>query len=440
MKHLFLTSRFFLSLAALSAGYLAAFFLPGLLVLVHLLLAGLVLMTLADLVLVSRLTGAVSAVRKTPERLSLGDENEIRIQVRNSSDHTLRLTLLDELPAEFQVRTSRFRFGLPPRETHQVTYRVFPQKRGLYFWGDLITLVSGPAGLALKRIILTAAAGVPVYPSFLQMKKYELMAFSGRVADSGMRKVRRIGHSMEFEQVREYVTGDDIRTLNWKAAAKLNKLMVNQFQDEKSQAVYAVIDLGRTMKRSFNGISYLDYAINSSLAILNIALKKDDKAGLVTFSDQIYTFLGAEKKSGQIRKILSLLYNQATTFRESDFQLLVQTFRTRVSTRSLLLFFTNPETLPAMERMLPYLKVLSRIHVLVVIFFENTELDSLRQTPARDLHGIYRKSLAEMLDLNKKQMVLELKRHGIYPVLTTPDHLTTDTLSQYLELKSRGII
>jgi len=440
MKHLFLTTRFFLCLAALSAGYLAAFFLPGLLVLIHLLLAGLVLMTLADLVLVSRLAGAVSAERKTPDRLSLGDENEIRIQVRNSSDHTLQLTLFDELPAGFQVRASRFRFKLPPRETHLVTYRVFPQKRGLYSWGNLIALVSGPAGLALKRALLPAGADVPVYPSFLQMKKYELMAFSSRVADSGMRKIRRIGHSMEFEQVREYVTGDDIRTLNWKAAAKLNKLMVNQFQDEKSQAVYAVIDLGRTMKRSFNGISYLDYAINSSLAILNIALKKDDKAGLVTVSDQIYTFLGAEKKSGQIRKILSLLYNQATTFRESDFQILVQTLRTRVSTRSLLLFFTNPETLPAMERMLPYLKILSRIHVLVVIFFENTELESLRQAPARDLHGIYRKSLAEMLDLNKKQMVLELKRHGIYPVLTTPDHLTTDTLSQYLELKSRGII
>src|SRR5690606_29643392 len=110
------------------------------------------------------------------------------------------------------------------------------------------------------------------------------MNFNQNSLDYGIKKVRRLGHTMEFEQIKDYVLGDDLRTINWKATAKKNQLMVNQFQDEKSQPIYTIIDKGRVMEMPFSGLSLLDHAINSSLAISNVALKKHDKAGVFSFS------------------------------------------------------------------------------------------------------------------------------------------------------------
>src|SRR5690606_40532545 len=115
---------------------------------------------------------------------------------------------------------------------------------------------------------------VPVYPSFRQMRKYELPAISNRLTEFGIKKIRRIGQNREFEQIKEYVVGDDYRTINWKATARRGTLMVNTYQDERAQQVYAVIDKGRTMKMPFEGMTLLDYDINASLVISNIAIRK----------------------------------------------------------------------------------------------------------------------------------------------------------------------
>lgn len=124
---------------------------------------------------------------------------------------------------------------------------------------------------------------VPTYPSYIQLRKYDLMAFSNNLFQYGVKKIRRIGHTMEFEQIKEYVPGDDIRTLNWKATAKKNALMVNQFQDEKSQSIYMAIDKGRVMKMPFNGLSLLDYAINATLVLSNVILKNKTKLECLLF-------------------------------------------------------------------------------------------------------------------------------------------------------------
>src|SRR5204863_4089375 len=128
----------------------------------------------------------------------------------------------------------------------------------------------------------------------------------------------KIGHSMEFEQIKEYVSGDDIRTINWKATARKSSIMVNNYSDEKSQQVYCIIDKGRLMKMPFNNLSLLDYAINSALVLSNVCLQKQDRVGLITFSNKMGTLLAADRKPVQMANILQLLYNQETDFLESD--------------------------------------------------------------------------------------------------------------------------
>lgn len=272
------------------------------------------------------------------------------------------------------------------------------------------------------------------------MRKYELLAISNRLTEAGVKKIRRIGHNQEFELIKEYTQGDDVRTINWKATARRQHLMVNHYQDERSQQVYALIDKSRVMQMPFNGLSLLDYAINASLVISNIAIRKSDKAGLITFQDTIDSTLPASRSNKQMSHILEVLYNQKTGYRESDFSVLYSHIRRKITQRSLLLLFTNFESLYGMQRQLPFIRSLAKQHLVVVIFFENTEMTGLISKPATDLKEIYYKAIAEKFAFDKKLIAKELQTMGIQTILTAPENLTVNTINKYLELKARGMV
>ncbi len=327
------------------------------------------------------------------------------------------------------------------KQTHKKrTYTLRPLERGEYYFGNLNLYACSPISLISRRFQFGKDAMVPNYPSFLQLKKYMLLAFSNKIFEYGLKKIRRIGHTMEFEQIKDYVQGDDLRNINWKATAKSNRLMVNQYQDERSQPVYSVIDKGRVMKMPFEGLSLLDYAINASLVISNVALKKQDKAGIFSFSRKVENRVVAERRPSQMNTILEMLYNLNTDFLESDFSRLYIDVKRNLNQRSLLLLYTNFETLDALYRQLPYLKAIAKSHLLVVIFFENTELQKLTQKHTTNTFEIFEKTIAEKFIYEKKIIVNELQKHGIQSILTAPEHLTINTINKYLEIKARGLL
>jgi uncharacterized protein (DUF58 family) len=344
------------------------------------------------------------------------------------------------LPIQFQRRDVLFQAQLKPNETQLLRYQIRPTKRGEYNFGQLNVYVMSPLNLIKRRFRFDQDKNVAVYPSFMQMKQYELMAISNRLTTFGIKKIRRIGNSSEFEQIRSYVQGDDIRTVNWKATARKDTLMVNAYQDERSQAVYCLIDKGRVMKSPFEELTLLDYAINATLVLSNIALQKQDKAGILTFSEVIGQHLPAERKVGQLQKILDLLYKQKTRYLESDYETLCAYTKTHLRQRSLLLLFTNFETLSGLNRQLPYLRRLAKDHLLIVIFFENTETNHLLQQPATNVEQIYHKTIAERFYHEKQRIVKELQVVGIQAILTAPKDLNANTINKYLELKARGLM
>jgi uncharacterized protein (DUF58 family) len=378
----------------------------------------------ADMLLLYSGKQTLSIDRNIPERLSNGDGNTISITVQSFFKSTVSLVVIDEIPFQFQQRNVEFTRMLKPREASTITYSLRPVKRGEYSFGKTNAFVKSRLGLVKRRIQLDQTAMVPVYPSFIQMRKFELLAISNQLINSGIKRIRRIGQNQEFELIKKYVAGDDSRTVNWKASARRGELMVNHFQDERSQQVYSLIDKGRLMQMPFEGMSLLDYAINACLVISNIAIKKSDKAGLITFQDKIGTVLQAGRVNNQISQILETLYNQKTAYREPDFSVLYSAVRKNISQRSLLLVFTNFETLHGLHRQLPYLKKLSRYHLVVVIFFENTELNQLIDQNTHSLQALFKQAVAERFSFDKKLIVKELKKNGIHSVLTSPQNLT----------------
>ncbi|MFZ6009677.1 MAG: DUF58 domain-containing protein [Bacteroidota bacterium] len=440
IRSTYLNNRLFVAIGIIVMGFIIVFIAGNLIIVPKILFLVLLAALLTDFILLFRTAKGLHGHRFTPEKLSNGDDNELRIFVENFYPFKVSLRVIDEIPHQFQRRDLNFYLELSPGQSKSIKYKLRPVKRGEYSFGAVNVLVSSPLGLLARRFSFSADKMVPVYPSYIQMRKYELLAISNRLTETGIKKIRRIGHNMEFELIKEYVTGDDFRTVNWKATARKTHLMVNHYQDERSQQVYSLIDKGRVMQMPFQGMSLLDYAINACLVISNIAIKKSDKAGLLTFQDKIGTLLPASRTNNQMSQIMEVLYNQKTAYRETDFSVVYTFIRRKITQRSLLLLYTNFESIYALHRELRYLKNLARQHLLVVIFFENTEMKSLIAEPARDLKEVYYKAVAEKFAYEKKLIVKELAKHGIQAVLTSPENLTVNTINKYLELKSRGLI
>ncbi|RLD79947.1 MAG: hypothetical protein DRJ07_11095 [Bacteroidetes bacterium] len=194
------------------------------------------------------------------------------------------------------------------------------------------------------------------------------------------------------------------------------------------------------MKMPFEGMTLLDYAINSSLVLSNIAMYKQDKAGIISFSSNIHTHLPAERSKLQMKRILESLYNQKTNFSEPNFEQLYSTIKRKVNQRSLLILFTNFEWHISLMRQIKFLRQLNRSHLLIVVFFKNTELYGVIKSEASSVDEIYLKTIAEKLLFEKKLIVKELQKYGIQSILTEPESLSVQSINKYLELKAMGQI
>lgn len=436
-RSLMLTRNVYILLAAIVLLFILSFFIPALFGAAKLFLLLLMVLILMDAIVLYAKPHALSAKRITADRFSNGDDQAIHIQMTNHYTFTIKVRLIDELPFEFQQRNWKREALLKGGKEHYFIYTVRPVQRGEYAFGNINASITSPMALVQRRYTFEAQQVIPAYPSFHQLKRYRLMAVANRMNETGNRRLRKSGSSMEFEQIKEYVPGDDNRNVNWKATARRGELMVNTFTDEKSQHIYCLIDKGRNMKMPFEGMTLLDYAVNASLALTNIALLKHDKAGLLTFASHPETFLPAERKGVQMERILESLYRQQTHFAETDFEALYTHIRSKIKNRALLVLFTNFESTPGFQRQLPYLRKIARHHLLLVVFFENTELKMLREKPAGNLEDMYIKTIADKFAFEKKLIVKELRQHGILSLLTTPQQVTVSAINKYVELKAR---
>lgn len=436
----YFTRLFYMAGAIIVGLFILAFFFPALQQVASMALLCLAITVLLDFIIVFAGKHPVIAQRICANRFSNGDTNKVNIRLINRRPYKIKIEVIDELPVQFQDRNWNRHFELNGHASFSFDYFLKPQERGEYLFGIINIFLRGPLNMVIRHVTSGEAQTVAAYPSFMQMKKYQLMAVTNQLQAGGTRRLRKLGSSLEFEQIKEYVQGDDYRRVNWKATARRNSLMVNNYMDERSQQVICLIDKGRSMKMPFEGMTLLDYAINATLVLSNIVLLKQDKTGLLTFGKKIDQFIQPDKKPAQINIILETLYRQQTDFADSDFEALYVQARYHLKQRSLLILFTNFESLYSMERQLPYLKQLSNHHPLLVIFFENTELAALQQAKAHTVEDVYYKTIANKFAFEKRQIVKELQKHGIMSLLTAPQKLTANTINKYLELKERQVV
>lgn len=413
---------------------------PPLMFVSNVVLASLIGLTIVDAIILYSNKSPITIKRTVNSRLNLGDENKVELRVKNHTNQPISFKFIEGYPIQMQEREKFYQAVIASNSEKQFEYIFVPKERGKFEFGSIFVMVRSLFFLCARRIEIDAKETVHVYPSVLQMRQYELLVFQQQKVSSGIKKIRRLGNNSEFEQIKTYNQGDEIKKINWKATSRRNELMVNQYQEEKSQNVYCIIDKSRNMQMEFEQLSMLDYAINSTLVFSNIALRKGDKAGLITFSDKIGSMLMAERSTGQLRKIQEALYNQKSLFKEASFELLYQSIRKSVRSRSLLMLFSNFETEFSLKRAIPVLRKLNQKHVLVVVIFENSQLQDLAYQQSKNTFEVYQSTVAERMLSVKSKMARELRQNGIQTIVTLPEDLSVKTINKYLELKAKGSI
>ena len=440
LKSWYLPNSFFWVYGTFPVLFLLSFFFPTGYIPVLALLGITGLLTIADAWLLLASSPKITAERQAARIFSLGESHSIGLRLKNGASVSLRAQLIDELPVQLQVRNMDLWITLPGGQTTDTTYSIKPLTRGVYHFGYLNVYIFSRIGLLSRRLQLCPPQEVAVYPSIQQMKRFEFKGLYQVSVAGGLKKLRRIGHSYEFEQIRNYLPGDDFRSINWKASGRRGNFMVNQYTDERSQQIYTVLDKSRLMQQPFGGMSLLDYAVNTSLVLSNIALSKHDKAGLLTFSNTIGSVIKADNAPNQLQKILQVLYKESAREDDADFELLFRAAQKLITGRSLLLLFTNFESKHGLERALPLLRGINRNHLLLVILFQNTEITHFVETPAATLQDVYHQTIARKYLTDKREMVQMQQQFGIQTLLTAPDTLSVDSINKCLERRSRGLI
>jgi uncharacterized protein (DUF58 family) len=383
----------------------------------------------------------LTLTRKLPMRLSNGDRNIVTLKMKNDFSFDLNANIVEDLPEQFQFRQWKQDVFIEANKITEFHYEVNPKERGEYLWQNCyVAFQMKPWSLLSRRETFEFEQTVPCYPSFEQFNKIPLKAIVSNFHESSDNLTRKIGQSLEFEQIKNYAVGDDYRHINWKASAKQGDLMVNQYQDERSQDIYCILDMGRAMKMPFYKQTLLDYSINASLALSKAVISMQDKAGVLGLTHNKCNFLPARKDMKQFGKINDFLFNLDTQFLEADYELLYKFVRVNIKQRSLLVIFTNFDSVNSLYRQMPYLKVLAKYHLLLVIFFKNAEIARMTEEKAQDLKGIYDKTIGHSILFQNKLISKELNKFGIQSLYIEPKNLSLEVINKFVEIKRRQLI
>ncbi len=390
--------------------------------------------------LLSRRASEVEARRRVDEKLSLGTENRVDIELYNRSRRALLLLVKDDAPVAFHTPQRQFSLRLASYETRRLAYQTVPQGRGDYQFGDIH--IRGRTTLALSwwQRRIPAEQEVKVYPDLLQVHRYELLARKAHLQQVGFRLLRRHGEGTEFESLRDYVPDDDFRDIDWKASARRNKPITRSYQIERSQNLILMIDAGRMMCAQLDGMSKLDYAINAALMLAYVATRQDDAVGLTVFADTVHSFVPPRKGTAQIGRMVEQLYAVQPTMTEPDYGAALTLLHSRSRKRALVVIFTDIIDKHASRQLLAHSAALYPHHLPLVVTIRDPRLEQAADLRPDDVPQVYERAVAVGLLRDRREALLALRRRNARVVDALPEQLTVATVNTYLAIKRQQLL
>ncbi len=402
--------------------------------------AAILLTAVAEYLLIPK-AESLQAVRIYPKKFSFGSDHAIRLEIQNYSGHKLEIQVLDEPPAEFGLRDVKFETALPDREKDIFAYTVCPRQRGVFQFGRLHIVVGfSYPGLARKHHAYLQPAEIKVYPGYNALRQSDLITLRGKLQTSGVRTVRQIGIGTDYESLREYSPDDEYRRINWKATARLNRMMTTNYQIEKSQNVIVMMDAGRLMGATSLGMSKLDHAVNAAMLLSNQVIKNGDLAGLMIFSNAIHSYLPPKRSKTRLGQIADQLSVVKSDFHESDYFAAFEFIKTKCHRRSLIVLFSEIIDDHSSAMLIGGILRLYPKHLCLCVLMKDRLMEQSVNIRVNRPKDAYRKAVAAEWLAERDDAIAGLKSKGVLVVDTLPEQLTADLMNAYLKVKMRSMI
>ncbi|CAM2065609.1 DUF58 domain-containing protein [Sulfidibacter corallicola] len=377
-------------------------------------------------------------VRKVPHALALGAWTEVHLRVEGPGSHALTVDVHDFHPPQCQTRDLPLQVALVPGQWREMAYRLKPVTRGDLTFGKTQVLLGSPFGFWHRSAMVGEPSEVRVYPNFQAVAKYTLLATHQRLSQLGIHRRQRRGEGREFHQLREFVQGDSMRQIDWKASSRMRKLISREHQDERNQQVVFLMDCGQTMRTQDGQLSHFDHALNAVLLMTHVALRHGDAVGLMTFSGG-RRWLAPRKGAPQLNLILDRIYDIQPGHETSDFLGVAQQVLRHVRKRSLIVLITNLRDEDDGE-LLPALQLLRRKHLVLVASMREQVLDEVVEGSVTDLESGLRLAATHLYMADREQIYQQLKQKNVLSLDVTPEMLPVSMINSYLEVKGSGLL
>ncbi len=402
-------------------------------------------LVLLALALADRIAGGATPLdvtRRVGSVLSVGTGNPVVISVHNTTARPFLLQVADETPVDGSAEPldARLNVRASAYKTTSVTYSFSPEKRGKYtFEGIWIQHASRLGFWTVKRRI-ACLSEINVYPNIEALHRFELLARVNNLNEIGVRTIRMKGEGTEFERLREYRQGDEPRKVDWKATARMGKLIVREMGQDRNQNLLLMIDMGRMMRQTTGGLSHFDYALNTAIILGHIAARRGDNVGAVLFSDTVKRFVALGRGRASVDAMVRACYDVEPEPVATNYSRMFRYVAANVRKRSLLVMMTH--LVPGEDRLLirSFLKMLGRQHLPLCLFFREPALEEQVNALPVTPEDAFRRAAAADILLERHEGLASLTHAGVMAVDTLPGELSNVAIGQYLDIKARNLL
>jgi len=372
------------------------------------------------------------------EKLSIYEKEKISFTVHNKGHKKEYLELKDEMPNFHFICKDKIMKGyILPNDKKIFQYEVEPKKRGAFTFENLHVRYESRLKLCMKQFKVSLNKEYKVYPNLKNLHKYRMAICHNRRYQNGQKALKMLGNGTSFESLREYVSGDEYRKINWKATAREHKPIVNQYEPEKNQHVHILIDTGRPMSYSIRGQKKLDIAINTALILSDIVNQNGDKSALMAFNTSVQNMIMANKGVGHRNKMMEALYHIQPTKDTANYEEAFYYLKRKERHRSLVFIFTDFDTIEEAEDMMKVLPILSKTNIVALILMENESLEKLVDKKVDNDEDIFKKGVAIEFLEERKKMIAKLNKKGVLCIECPAEKIAITTINKYLQIKNR---
>ena len=390
---------------------------------------------------VSKLPKSLTIHREFGGRFAMGAETEVRIQIQNGTRRAISLRLKDEYPPQLTLNGAREgELRVAAHSTATLIYGVTPPRRGRFEFGHTAVRFRSRLNLVWRDTRASEPMTVKVYPNMRRAREAELKALGARSVVSSHRKTSWRGEGREFESMRDYVRGDELRHISWTTTARRGKLTTRQYQIERDQTILVALDAGRLMTARIEQETKLDSAVHATLALFSAAARAGDNAGLVVFGRRIKSYLPPSRGRDHIEAALESLYAVEPEMIEPSYPHAFEFIAANSKRRALVILLTDLVDEEGSKELLSSLHLLRPRQLPLVVTIADRDLKAVvRETP-ETVRAVFTQSVAEEIIHHREAALRLVESIGGLALDVTAAALAPALLETYLRVKERGLL